>query len=59
MDERNGVDSELGLRLNRALVERDVEAAFELLAQYLRDNGLKVPARTIEQLGRCGLLETH
>ena len=50
---------EIGLRLNRALMERDVETAMELLARYLTENGLKLPAGTLAELARRGLIGTR
>lgn len=53
------LDPRLGHALNRALLEGDVAAAMSCLARYLADNGLKIPATSIDELARNGLFETH
>lgn len=53
------LDPRLGHALNRALLEGDVAAAMSCLARYLADIGWKVPATSINELARDGLVGTR
>ena len=53
------IDARLGHAINRALLDGDVDALMALLAQYLAANDLRIPAASIDELARNGLIETH